>query len=107
MQEATFAGRLLVKDGDFLVECQPGARTTFHSYKIEGAFLCRTLEGKAWRFVEGVRQFGTTVRSVLTEDGPDMDAAAQELAALGVRILSADEARADVDREGVPVLGRP
>jgi hypothetical protein len=98
--EAVFAGRLLAQDGGHLIECAIGATMTrLHAYKLDGAFLTRTDDG-AWLFVGGV---SGPVRPALTDDGPDRDRAAQALHALGVPILSAEDAQATYQAAGKPI----
>jgi hypothetical protein len=98
--EAVFAGRLLVQDGGHLIECAIGATMTrMHAFKIDGAFLTRTDHG-AWLFVGGV---AGPMRPALTDDGPDRDRAAQALHALGVPILSAEDAQAAYQAAGKPI----
>lgn len=101
--ETTFAGKLLVRDGGFLVECSidPGV-VAFHSYKLDGSFVTRVEKG--WLFVEGGRDFGQPPRQALFEDGADMDAKADGLAALGVRKLPLAEAQAEIDAAGASII---
>lgn len=102
--EAVFAGKLLVRDGDHLIECAVSATTTrMHAFKLDGAFLTPLCsEAGAWLFVGGSPANGP-MRPALTDDSPDRDRAAQALHALGVPILSAEDAQVAYQTVGKPL----
>ncbi|WP_142850886.1 hypothetical protein [Telmatospirillum sp. J64-1] len=101
-QEATFAGKLLVREGGYLlnVEIVDGNETT-RAFKIDGSFLSRDENGR-WLFVDGFL-YGT-FRSALLDDGPASDVAAAALSALGVPVLDMGTAQQRVADAGVPLL---
>jgi hypothetical protein len=106
--EATFAGRVLVRDGEFLIECElPGAGSgvrlaAFRSYQLDGSFLVPAPDGLAWIFLDG-RTDGP-VRWRLVDTGPDRDDGARQMADLGVRVLDVEQAQAEFAAAGIPIM---
>ena len=102
---AIFAGRVLARCGEHLIEHIPISTGTvramqFRAYQIEGSFLAQSLDGSAWIFMDG--RTGGPVRWQLSDSSPHRDENARYLADLGVRILDADPAK--FKRAGVPVV---
>jgi hypothetical protein len=105
--EAIFAGRVLVRCGDHLVEQIPISTSAmramqFRAYQIEGSFLARSPDGSAWIFMDG--RTGGPVRWRLCDSSPHRNENAGHLADLGVRVLDVEQAQEEFKAAGGTLL---
>jgi hypothetical protein len=102
---AIFAGRVLARCGEHLIEQIPISTGTvqamqFRAYQIDGSFLARSSDGLAWIFMDG--RTGGPVRWQLCDSSPHRDENARYLADLGVPVV--DFVFPGTQKAGVPVV---